>query len=215
VSLVEQERLTLPEHLSSPPVFSRVRVSRSLVLYVCFVDHCLFFCTFSFGHCVVCSSSIYGFWLTPWYLPTLLTSLCSTAIHLYFKRRWNINHMSNIRRKIWNFWWWNSVKITLLEYTIAEHLKGFKNLLSWLSMSWPLLSSHVTFSYFKMSPVLSDHFFLSLKGDLWTMYFGSVDVYEDMPLISSVPHRDKILNCRSRRPDRQGSPPKNPLSHYF
>jgi hypothetical protein len=62
VSLVEQERLTLPEHLSSPPVFSGVRVSRSLVLYVCFVDHCLFFCTFSFGHCV-CSSSIYGFWL--------------------------------------------------------------------------------------------------------------------------------------------------------
>ena len=28
---------------------------------VCFVDRCLFFCTFSFGHCIVCSSSIYGF----------------------------------------------------------------------------------------------------------------------------------------------------------
>jgi hypothetical protein len=52
------------EHLSSPPVYSRLRVTRSLVLYVCFVDRCLFFCTFSFGHCVVCSS-IYGFWLPP------------------------------------------------------------------------------------------------------------------------------------------------------
>ena len=52
--LVEQELLTLPEHLSSPPVFSGVRVTRSLVLYVCFVDRCLSFCTFSFGHCVVC-----------------------------------------------------------------------------------------------------------------------------------------------------------------
>jgi hypothetical protein len=61
VPLVEQELLTLPEHLSSPPVFSGVRVSRSLVLYVCFVDRCLSFCAFSFGHCVVCSSSIYGF----------------------------------------------------------------------------------------------------------------------------------------------------------
>jgi hypothetical protein len=30
------------------PVFSRVRVTRSLVLYVCFVDRCLSFCTFSF-----------------------------------------------------------------------------------------------------------------------------------------------------------------------
>jgi hypothetical protein len=46
VPLVEQELLTLPVHLSSPPVFSGVRVTRSLVLYVCFVDHCLSFCTF-------------------------------------------------------------------------------------------------------------------------------------------------------------------------
>ena len=28
---------------------------------VCFVDRCLSLCTFSFGRCVVCSSSIYGF----------------------------------------------------------------------------------------------------------------------------------------------------------
>ena len=34
VSLVEQELPTLPEHLSSPPVLSRVRVTRSLVLRV-------------------------------------------------------------------------------------------------------------------------------------------------------------------------------------
>jgi hypothetical protein len=28
------------------------------------------------SHCVVCSSSIYGFWLPLWYLQTLLTSKC-------------------------------------------------------------------------------------------------------------------------------------------
>ena len=72
VPLVEQELLTLPEHLGSPPVFTGVRVTRSLVLYECFVDRCLSFCTFSFGHCVVCSSSIYEFWLPLWYLQTLL-----------------------------------------------------------------------------------------------------------------------------------------------
>ena len=45
VPLVEQELLTISEHLSSPPVFSWVRVTRFLVLYVCFVDRCLcFFC---------------------------------------------------------------------------------------------------------------------------------------------------------------------------
>jgi hypothetical protein len=43
VSRVEQELRTLPGHLSSPPIFSGVRVTRSLVLYVCFVNRCLFF----------------------------------------------------------------------------------------------------------------------------------------------------------------------------
>ena len=48
VPLVEQEPPTLPEHPSSPPIFSWVRVTRSLVLCVCFVDRCLSFCPFFF-----------------------------------------------------------------------------------------------------------------------------------------------------------------------
>ena len=40
VPLVEQELITLPEHPSSPPIFSGVRVTWSLVVYVCFVDRC-------------------------------------------------------------------------------------------------------------------------------------------------------------------------------
>ena len=43
VPLVEQELLTLPVHLSSLPIFSGVRNTRSLVLCVCFVDRCLSF----------------------------------------------------------------------------------------------------------------------------------------------------------------------------
>ena len=65
LSLVEQELLIFSEHLSSPPVFSEVRVTRSLVLYICFVDHCLSFCPFSFSHCVVCSSLILRILITP------------------------------------------------------------------------------------------------------------------------------------------------------
>jgi hypothetical protein len=71
---------TLLEHLSSPPVFSGVRVTWSLVLYVCFVD-CLSFCTFSFGHYVVCSSSIYRFWLPLWHLQTLLILMFPPSYH--------------------------------------------------------------------------------------------------------------------------------------
>ena len=72
VPIVEQELPTLPEHLSSPSVCSGVRVTQSLVLCVCFLDRCLSFYPFSFGHCVVCSSSIYGFCLPLSYLQTLL-----------------------------------------------------------------------------------------------------------------------------------------------
>ena len=58
VPLAEQELLIHVEHMCSPSVFSGVRVTRSLVLCVCFVDRCLSLCPFSFSHCVVCSSLI-------------------------------------------------------------------------------------------------------------------------------------------------------------
>jgi hypothetical protein len=73
---------------SSSPVFSGVCVTRSLVLCVCFVDHCLSFCTFSFCHCVVCSSSIFEFWLPLCYLQTRLTCIY-IAVLLYW--RYNID----------------------------------------------------------------------------------------------------------------------------
>jgi hypothetical protein len=49
---------TVPKHLSSPPVFSGFRITRSFVFHVCFVDRYLSFCPFL---CPLCSSSIYGF----------------------------------------------------------------------------------------------------------------------------------------------------------
>jgi hypothetical protein len=69
------------------PVFSGVRVARSLVFCVMFYRS-LFapFCAFSFGHCVVCPS-IYDFWLPIWYLQTFLITcrifLSSHSKHHY------------------------------------------------------------------------------------------------------------------------------------
>ena len=63
--LMEQELLTLPEHMSSPPVFSGVPFTCSLVLCVCFVDRCLSFCTFFF--LPLCCLFFFDIWilLTP------------------------------------------------------------------------------------------------------------------------------------------------------
>ena len=70
--LVEQELFTLHEHPSSPPVFSRVRVTQSLVYCVVFCRS--FFVLYVFCHFVVCLPSIDGFWLPLWYLQIFLAS---------------------------------------------------------------------------------------------------------------------------------------------
>ena len=77
VPLVEQELLTLSENMSSPPVFSGVHVTRSLVVCVCFVDRCLSLCTFSFRHCIVCSWAI-------WVVNYLATHTSLSPIRLGF-----------------------------------------------------------------------------------------------------------------------------------
>jgi hypothetical protein len=59
---------TLPEHLSSPPVFSWIGVTRSLVLCACFVDRCLSF----FFWPLCCLSFIdLQILINLWYLQTL------------------------------------------------------------------------------------------------------------------------------------------------
>jgi hypothetical protein len=68
---------TLPEHLSSPPVFSGVRVIRSLVLYVWFVDRCLSFGTFLvWPLCCLFFFDIRILITSLWCLQTLLTNAC-------------------------------------------------------------------------------------------------------------------------------------------
>ena len=68
--------------VNQPPLFfSGVRITRTLVLCVCFVDRFLYFWYFSFDHCVVYPSSIFQFALPIWYLQTLheknMTETCS------------------------------------------------------------------------------------------------------------------------------------------
>jgi hypothetical protein len=123
VPLMKQELLTLPEHLSVPLVFSGVHVTRSLVLCVCFVDRCLSFCTFSFSHCVFCSS-IYGFWSPLWCLQTLLIhtlydNFCITKIKyiMYNVQHYSILYHNAVRVAICEGW-----QFTFLSETLAQPL---------------------------------------------------------------------------------------------
>ena len=91
MSLVEQERLTLPEHPSSPPVLSGVRVTRSLV-YVCFVDR-FFVILYFFLWPLCCLFFDLRILITPWYLQTLLVS--EWLFNMYVKEQYRINVIDN------------------------------------------------------------------------------------------------------------------------
>jgi hypothetical protein len=91
VPLMEQELLNLPEHLSSPTVFSEVRVAQSLVFCVVLCRSFLSFCPLSFCYCVFCPS-IYRFWLPLWYLQTLLTSFIDKTDIPSSQEKLFINH---------------------------------------------------------------------------------------------------------------------------
>ena len=83
VSLVEQELLTHPEHLSSPPVFSTVRVTRSLVFcfVYCFIDR--FCCFVLFLLTIVLSVDIWILITSLWYLQFFLE--CSSYEHALWR----------------------------------------------------------------------------------------------------------------------------------
>ena len=53
------------DNVSVITIVNQLNKRGALVLCVCFVDRYLSFRPFSFGHCIVCSFSIYGFWLPP------------------------------------------------------------------------------------------------------------------------------------------------------
>jgi len=57
--LMEQELLTLPDHLSSPSVFSGVVFFLVFCVMFCRSLFVLFSLLFYFGHCIVCSYSVY------------------------------------------------------------------------------------------------------------------------------------------------------------
>ena len=110
----------------------------SLVLCVCFVDRCLSFCTFFFGHRVVCPS-IYEFWssnfscadLQIWKALNHISStnqnsiymLCGNNIHCLvmftvslITWRWALNMETTISK----YWYCYSVLKQIFHYTIDD-----------------------------------------------------------------------------------------------
>jgi hypothetical protein len=71
-----------------------------------YMDRCLSFCTFSFGQCAVCSSSIYEFWLPLWYFQILLVDIRALynncRIIFIAKREFQMCCHIKILNKLWD-----------------------------------------------------------------------------------------------------------------
>ena len=99
--------------MSSPPVLSGVRVTRSLVLYVCFVDRCLSFwplrCLFFFDLRIL---------ITPlWYLQTLLILISING----YEYKWTWQTISAYKE--------TQIKLKYSSVIVSLHCshKGFKH----------------------------------------------------------------------------------------
>jgi hypothetical protein len=53
--IVKPELVTLLEHVRSSQVLVEFTLLNLKFFVQCFVDHCLFFCSFLFGECNICS----------------------------------------------------------------------------------------------------------------------------------------------------------------
>ena len=58
--------ITFPSGALDPPGFYLVSAVQSLVFCVVFCRSLFIIFSFSFGNCIVCPSSIYGFWFAVW-----------------------------------------------------------------------------------------------------------------------------------------------------
>ena len=64
-----------------PVMIKRNKQKYSLLeISIFLADRCLTFCPFTFVHCVVCPSAIYGFWWPLWYLQTRLIAFYDIKI---------------------------------------------------------------------------------------------------------------------------------------
>jgi hypothetical protein len=93
----------------------------------CFVDHCLYICLFPFGYCVFCLSSIYGFWLSLWYL--LITSLVSSDY-------------------LFGIFWLSLWYLLIISLVSSDYLFGIFLLSLWYLLIISLVSSDYLFGIF-------------------------------------------------------------------
>ena len=84
----------IPHQLSSHPIFSGVHVAQSLFLCLVFCRTLFFRLSLFFWTCIVYPSSVYGFWLTLWYLQHFLAINRSLQLN---KTRHQNRHLSNYK----------------------------------------------------------------------------------------------------------------------
>jgi hypothetical protein len=99
----------------------------------------------SFGHCVVCSSSIYGFWLPLWYLLAIVLSVLLRYMDsdYPFGIFWPLCCLFffDIRILITSLWYLQTLFPTKVSYTYPTYHPGWTQLLAY-DNQFPFLIRH-------------------------------------------------------------------------
>ena len=129
--LMEQELLSLPEHLSSPPGFSGVRVTRSLVLFVLFCRSLfgllyffiwpLFYLLFSDLRILITllvssNSSVFLLFTVSDYPFAIFKLFCLSSIYSFWLPFWYLQTLLSFSFSIQPIWtcnhWWSEYHST-------------------------------------------------------------------------------------------------------
>ena len=210
LSHVEQELPTLPEHLGSPPVFSGVRVARSLVLCVIFCRLLFVLCPFSFGDCIFCPSNFshlvssiktFDFSLLYTTLPhdKLKTRLKET-IHKVFSHRnygskcvllgYNSTYFSNKIQKGKTCYSEEQV-ISMLEFLIDNILVSFGGTLFQQVVGIPMGTN--------CAPLLADLFLYSYESEFLQLLVKEKKIHEARSFNFTYRYIDDVLSINNSR----------------
>ena len=154
MSLVEQELLTIPEHLDSSQVISRVRVTPSLVFWV------VFMCSFFLSDIVLlvlrfkASDYLFGiFWLLLWCL--LITSLVSSDYFfgIFWLLLWYLLNTSLVSSDyLFGVFWLLLWYLLITSLVSSDYFFGIFWLLLWYLLITSLVSSNISYWTLTINP---------------------------------------------------------------
>jgi hypothetical protein len=176
MSLVEQELPTLPEHLSSPPIFSEVRVARSLILCVVFSRSLFVLLSFFFWPLCCLSFSDYPFGFFKIWLRTSVYGRVGSSCSTSDIRRGTLvtRLIQSIRRRLCDKWFISHSFVPIQSHDLVFH-PFFVVKCRWVKVT--VVSHHSLTLYWSTLVLIFRNVDIFLGGGGYCKYISTSNIY--------------------------------------